>query len=159
MQLLYTSISTLLIVFVSSFSPSQRLGTGSISRRTALFRAALSRADKINEIQTPAKEAFEKEFTDIANNVTAPPVLVKGIKWPGNRPPLPCEAYFTERMEATWGRGKFREEIWNDIVNPVNDWWLKYAPSEEEIEAIELGYEISNPQKYFEVIIKKLNYL
>lgn len=54
-------------------------------------------------------------------------------------------------MDASWGRGKFREEVWNDKANPSNDWWEAYAPSEEEIEAAEAGYDFSNPKDWFEV--------
>jgi alanine dehydrogenase len=32
------------------------------------------------------------------------------------------------------GRGKYRTEIWNDDVNPVNQWWRTYEPSEEEVD-------------------------
>jgi hypothetical protein len=54
-------------------------------------------------------------------------------------------------MDAAWGRGKYRTEVWEDDVNPVNDWWAVYAPSEEEIEAAEKGYDFSNPKDWFEV--------
>jgi hypothetical protein len=54
-------------------------------------------------------------------------------------------------MDATWGRGKFRTEVWEDNSNPVNDWWIPYLASEEEVEASEAGYDFKNPQAWFEV--------
>jgi hypothetical protein len=71
--------------------------------------------------------------------------------WPGNRPPVPSVDFLDLSMDAAWGRGKFRTEVWEDDVNPVNDWWLAYAPSEEEIDAASKGYDFSNPKAYFEV--------
>ena len=80
-------------------------------------------------------------------------------------------------MDATWGRGntyyithllteirtlslvywrnilfataKYRTEVWNDDVNPINDWWDAYSASEEEIEAMAAGYDFNNPEEYF----------
>eukprot|EP00596_Hydrurales_sp_CCMP1899_P010890 CAMPEP_0119041800 /NCGR_PEP_ID=MMETSP1177-20130426/13713_1 /TAXON_ID=2985 /ORGANISM="Ochromonas sp, Strain CCMP1899" /LENGTH=148 /DNA_ID=CAMNT_0007008127 /DNA_START=309 /DNA_END=755 /DNA_ORIENTATION=+ len=53
-------------------------------------------------------------------------------------------------MDATWGRGKMRTEVWEGDVNPANDWWRAYEPSEEEVVAAGKGYNFSNPKKYFE---------
>eukprot|EP01035_Chromulina_nebulosa_P020951 gene20951-27154_t len=53
-------------------------------------------------------------------------------------------------MDAAWGRGKFRSEVWDDDVNPLNDWWEAYAPSQEEIDAAQNGYDFANPQAWFE---------
>ncbi len=52
-------------------------------------------------------------------------------------------------MDATWGRGKYRNEVWDGDVNPVNDWWEIYAPSDEEIEAADMGYNFADPKAYF----------
>lgn len=73
------------------------------------------------------------------------------MKWNGDRPPLPNMELLTQRMDASWGRGKYRTEVWNDNVNPMNDWWTAYAPSEEQIEACDQGYDFKNPQAWFEV--------
>ena len=54
-------------------------------------------------------------------------------------------------MDAAWGRAKYRTEVWEDDVNPSNDWWLAYAPSEEEVSAAEKGFDFKNPQSWFEV--------
>lgn len=70
-------------------------------------------------------------------------------KWPGNRPPIPNLLLLDQRMDATWGRGKFRAEIWEDFVNPLNDWWEAYAPSEEEAQAFEQAYDFAEPEKWF----------
>lgn len=72
-------------------------------------------------------------------------------KWPGTRPPKQSSAFLDQRMDASWGRGKFRTEVWEDDVNPVNDWWKAYAPTEEEIEAAAAGYDFQNPKEWFEV--------
>jgi hypothetical protein len=49
-------------------------------------------------------------------------------------------------MDAAWGRGKYRTEIWNDNVNPMNDWWTAYAPSQEEIDASIAGFDFSDAE-------------
>ena len=56
-----------------------------------------------------------------------------------------------QRMDATWGRGRFRREIWDDKLNPMNDWWAAYAPSEEEMEASAAGYDFKDPKAWLEV--------
>jgi hypothetical protein len=68
--------------------------------------------------------------------------------WPGNRPPLPNFSRKGQVMDATWGRGKFRTEVWNMDINPVNRWWQKYEPSFEEIDALEAGYDFENPEAW-----------
>jgi hypothetical protein len=73
------------------------------------------------------------------------------FKWPGNRPPLPKAEFLDQRMDAAWGRGKFREEIWNDKVNPINDWWEAYTPSDEEVEAAAAGFDFKDPEGWFKV--------
>lgn len=55
-------------------------------------------------------------------------------------------------MDATWGRGKFREEVWTGEVNPADDWWLAYTPSEEEQQAANAGYDFRNAKEWFQVI-------
>eukprot|EP00600_Ochromonadales_sp_CCMP1393_P004728 CAMPEP_0174960084 /NCGR_PEP_ID=MMETSP0004_2-20121128/3520_1 /TAXON_ID=420556 /ORGANISM="Ochromonas sp., Strain CCMP1393" /LENGTH=149 /DNA_ID=CAMNT_0016208443 /DNA_START=204 /DNA_END=653 /DNA_ORIENTATION=- len=55
-----------------------------------------------------------------------------------------------QRMDATWGRAKFRTEVWEDDVNPLDEWWTAYAPSEEEIEAAAAGYDFKDPKGWFE---------
>lgn len=76
----------------------------------------------------------------------------KGKVWPGNRPPVPNPLLIEQKMDATWGRGKFRTEVWEDDVNPWNFWWEAYAPSEETLEAMELGFDFTNPKEWLEVI-------
>jgi hypothetical protein len=56
--------------------------------------------------------------------------------WPGNRPPLPNFRRLDQSMDAAWGRGKYREEIWNDVVNPSIPWTVSFEPSDEEIDAM-----------------------
>ena len=51
--------------------------------------------------------------------------------------------WIDQQMDSSWGRGKFRTEVWVDNVNPINRWWLSYGPSEEEIEAAAQGIIIS----------------
>lgn len=68
--------------------------------------------------------------------------------------PLPKPEYLVQRMDAAWGRGKFREEVWLDIPNPSNDWWDAYGPSEEEIQAAEAGYDFKDPQEWFKLQVR-----
>lgn len=41
--------------------------------------------------------------------------------------------------------------MWDDIVNPLNDWWEAYTPSEESVEAAALGFDFKDPQGWCEV--------
>lgn len=79
-----------------------------------------------------------------------------GEVWPGDRPPLNNMELLSQGMNAQWGRARFRTEIWNDDVNPVNDWWTAYAPSEEEIEAAKEGFDFTDVKGWCES--KGLNY-
>jgi hypothetical protein len=45
----------------------------------------------------------------------------------------------------------FRSEIWEDKVNPLNNWWEAYAPSEEEVEAASKGFDFTNTKSWCEV--------
>ena len=71
------------------------------------------------------------------------------MKWDGTRPPCPAVPWLEQRMDATWGRGKFRTEVWDSDVNPVNSWWEIFHPSEDEIEAANAGYNFKDPEAYF----------
>ena len=33
------------------------------------------------------------------------------MEWKGDRPPLPNMEFLDQRMDAAWGRGKFRDEV------------------------------------------------
>lgn len=79
--------------------------------------------------------------------------ILEPAQWPGTRPPIPNMETIDQRMDATWGKAKFRTEVWEDDVNPMNEWWLAYAPSEEEVAAAEKGFDFKNPAKWFEVRI------
>jgi len=72
--------------------------------------------------------------------------------WPGNRPPVNSPQALEQRMDAVWGRGKFRTEVWEDNPNPLNDWWLNYEPSQEQVEAAEQGFDFQNAKEWCEVI-------
>ena len=71
--------------------------------------------------------------------------------WPGDRTPMSNLARYIEKMDAAWGRGKYRSEVWLDDVNPKNSWHLNYAPSKEEREASQQGYDFQDPKSWFEV--------
>lgn len=71
--------------------------------------------------------------------------------WKGDRTPLPRMERLEQSMDATWGRGKFRTEVWAGDVNPMNDWWMAYAPSPEEVEAAAKGFNFRDPKAWFEV--------
>lgn len=73
-----------------------------------------------------------------------------GKVWPGNRLPVPNPLILDQRMDATWGRGKFRSEVWDDDPNPLNDWWEVYSPSDEVVEAIALGFDFKDPKGWCE---------
>ena len=49
-------------------------------------------------------------------------------------------------MDAAWGRGKYRTEIWDDNVNPMNDWYNAYSFSQDEIDAILAGFDFKDPE-------------
>ena len=71
------------------------------------------------------------------------------MKWDQTRPPLTNMKRLEQRMDATWGRGKFRTEVWEGNVNPMNAWWDAYSFSEEEQEALAAGYDMSDPAAWF----------
>jgi len=71
--------------------------------------------------------------------------------WPGDRPPMTNLELLEQRMDATWGRGKYRTEVWDDDMNPVSDWWTAYAPSEEQIEAAAAGYDFKDSASWLKV--------
>jgi len=85
-----------------------------------------------------ASPAFGKD-----EDMRRPPVVKY---WPGNRPPLPNFSRAEQVMDATWGRGKYRTEVWDMDINPMNRWWQKYEPSFEEIDALEAGYDFANAE-------------
>jgi len=71
--------------------------------------------------------------------------------WPGDRPPMINLELLEQRMDATWGRGKYRTEVWVDDMNPVSDWWTSYAPSDEQIEAAAAGYDFKDSTSLLKV--------
>lgn len=73
-------------------------------------------------------------------------------KWPGDRPPIGNLLRIEQTMDASWGRGKYRTEVWEGNDNPVDDWWEAYTPSKEEQEAAAAGYDFSHPKQWFEVM-------
>ena len=84
------------------------------------------------------------------------------MKWDETRPPLPVPSFLEQSMDAAWGRGKFRTEVWDDDVNPMNNWWEIYAPSQEEMDATAKDFDFSNVEEWctkkgynFEDVMKK----
>jgi hypothetical protein len=75
-------------------------------------------------------------------------VAMAGEKWPGDRPPVPVAQFLTQFMDASWGRGKFRTEVWEDDVNPADNWWEVYAPSVEEQEAANAGFSFADVESW-----------
>jgi hypothetical protein len=73
---------------------------------------------------------------------------VSGDVWPGDRPPVPTAAFLSQFMDAAWGRGRFRTEVWADDVNPMNAWWEAFAPSAEEQEAANAGYDFGDVEAW-----------
>ncbi len=71
--------------------------------------------------------------------------------WPGDRPPVPNMKLLEQKMDASWGRGKYRAEVWEDCANPINDWWLAYTPSPEEVEAAAQGFWFSDVEGWCKV--------
>ena len=67
-------------------------------------------------------------------------------KWPGDRLPVPNPLFLDQKMDAAWGRGKYRTEIWDDNVNPLNDWYNAYTFSQEEIDAIRAGFDFNDAE-------------
>jgi hypothetical protein len=70
--------------------------------------------------------------------------------WPGDRPPLSQIKLYAEKMDAAWGRGKFRSEVWEDDVNPLNNWSKNYEITAEQLEALKQGFDFTNPKPWFE---------
>jgi hypothetical protein len=68
--------------------------------------------------------------------------------WTGKRIPIATPTFLDQKMDAAWGRGKYRTEIWEDNVNPLNDWYLAYAPSQEEIDASMGGFDFKDPESW-----------
>ena len=44
------------------------------------------------------------------NRIARKPINIL-MAWKGDRPPLPNMEFLEQRMDATWGRGKFRDEV------------------------------------------------
>lgn len=76
--------------------------------------------------------------------------------WDGTRTPVTTMERLDQAMDATWGRGKFRTEVWDGDVNPINDWWTAYAPSAEEVSAASMGFNFREPKAWFEVSSKAI---
>ena len=112
--------------------------------------------EKINSLDKTVSENFDKRFLEdndeyanmqVASNMDEwlkSPAFAQDrslmrkrpAMWPGNRPPLPNFRRLDQSMDAAWGRGKYRREIWEDDVNPITDWTVSFEPSEEEIDAL-----------------------
>lgn len=88
--------------------------------------------------------------------ISATKLLAEAEKWPGDRPPLNNMELLSQCMNAQWGRARFRTEIWNDDVNPINDWWTAYAPSDEEVQAAKEGFDFTDVKGWCEK--KGINY-
>lgn len=95
--------------------------------------------------------AFANTLKMTSTSHSEKPAIVKGKTWPGTRPPVSNPMLEDLKMDASWGRGKFRDEIWEDQLSPLNEWWRAYEPSDEEYEAIALGYDFTNAKQWFEV--------
>lgn len=92
--------------------------------------------------------ACSYSFRNIFNTIVSRSAELQA--WPGNRPPVNNMNVVAQKMDATWGKAKFRTEIWNDDVNPVNDWWKNYAPSQEEIQAAKEGFDFKDVKGWCE---------
>eukprot|EP01041_Mallomonas_annulata_P010598 gene10598-22130_t len=100
--------------------------------------SALAFAPKFQRSQFPMELAV-----DITDSSQWP-------EWSGDRLPIANLGQYEQKMDAAWGRGKFRTEVWDDDVNPSNDWWKFYVPSKEEREAVRQGFDFANPKEWFE---------
>ena len=78
---------------------------------------------------------------------------VNDEKWDGKRTPVTAMQRLEQAMDASWGRGKFRTEVWEGDVNPINEWWAAYSPSAEEIVAAKQGFNFRDAKGWFEVRI------
>ena len=101
----------------------------------------------------PSLHRISSRTTIGMSSTEGQPEVVRGKKWPGDRPPCSNPRQEGLRMDATWGRGKLRDEIWEDKLSPNGEWWRAYSPTDEEIEAMELGYDFAEPRKWHEVFI------
>ena len=104
------------------------------------------------ELVNSFRLGFQKQSKLNVLKATTPPINHDDKPvWSGERPPLPKPEFMSQKMDASWGRGKYRSEVWDDDVNPVNFWWTAYAPSEEEVAAAAAGYDFKNPKEWFDV--------
>ena len=96
-------------------------------------------------LQTQVIEAFVFQTAAVVRRATTS----LQMKWDPTRPPMTNMKRLEQRMDATWGRGKFRTEVWEGNVNPMNFWWEAYYFSDEEREALLAGYDMSDPAEWF----------
>lgn len=84
------------------------------------------------------------------NNRYSSSISELNMKWDSTskRPPLPVPNFLDQSMDAAWGRGKMRTEVWEDDVNPMDNWWEIYSPSEEEMDAVAGGFDFSNVEDW-----------
>lgn len=97
-----------------------------------------SSEDMVKEDPSDKRPVLEKILSLLVRGSDKPKV------WPGNRPPTPNPKLLEQSMDASWGRGKFRTEVWDDNVNPLNNWWEAFEPSEEEVEAAAFGFDFTD---------------
>lgn len=131
-----------------------RVGEELVLKDLVLLEMLLLFASVVLLIVTCDAWIMRTRLAMVASNTEAGKLSIpKGKVWPGNRPPVPNVLLFEQRMDATWGRGKMRSEVWEDEPNPLNSWWEAYKPSEETVEAMNLGFDFEDPKGWLEVLV------
>ena len=102
------------------------------------FRSFSATKISFNKFSTELKAEEEKDHAS---------------SWDGKHTPVTRMERLEQSMDASWGRGKFRTEVWAGDVNPMNDWWMAYAPSTEEVQAAAKGFNFKDPKAWFEVLL------
>jgi len=145
--------TTIILLFQASFGFAPSRWRDSVRGK---YRASTSETDISTDVEVVEVEQSPEDIErEISEAKALYPEMYEGPDpetiWPGDRPPVSNPQIYLQSMDATWGRGKFRTEVWDDKPNPINDWWEAFTPSEEEIAADKLGYDFADPKGYFEV--------
>lgn len=122
------------------------------SQRFTSSSSALSPPELVSPSSSPKSSLQSAMFRVVTSLFMGEESDEKPSTWPGDRPPLAQTEIYLERMDAGWGRGKYRSEVWDDDVNPLDQWWYKYSPSQEEMEAANAGYNLGGDidEEYFQ---------
>ena len=151
-------VLTILLITSNAFRPTLRARTFSVALKLASKQPIIIDGEEFEEIdESELRDANNPNLQNFSDSLPISSAsrlerlskMDRPMTWPGTRPPLPNLGRLGQRMDATWGRGRFRSEVWDDDVNPKTNWWEVYTQSDEETEAFHSGYDFSKPEEYF----------